>query len=45
MAKEPTFMHSESVVLQLSKPLLLQGETIYADNIYSSVPLAENIAL
>ena len=43
MKTEPSFQHSESVVLQLCKPLLKQGSTIYADNFYSSIPLVEKL--
>ncbi|KAG0439955.1 PiggyBac transposable element-derived protein 4 [Dictyocoela muelleri] len=42
MVKEPTFQHSESVVLQLSRFLLQQGLTIYAYNLYSSFPWPKN---
>ena len=41
MEKEPSFQHSESVVLHLGKPLLKQGSTICADNFYSLIPLSE----
>jgi hypothetical protein len=44
IAKEPTFMHLESVVLQLSRPLLLQRLTIKADNFYLSVSLAKKLS-
>ena len=38
-----SFTHSEFVVIQLAKDLLGCGRVIYADNFYSSVPLAEYI--
>ena len=41
--REPHFNHSESVVLQLCRPILGQGATVFADNFYSSVPLAEKL--
>ncbi|XP_018014224.1 piggyBac transposable element-derived protein 4 isoform X3 [Hyalella azteca] len=43
LSKEPTVQRSESVVLQLSRPLVQQGSTIYAGSSYSSVPLAEKL--
>lgn len=43
MERAATFNHSESVVLQLCQPLLGQGSTIFADNFYTSVPLAEKL--
>lgn len=41
--KESMLQHSESVVLQLAKPLLQQGLTIYGGNFYSSFSLAEKL--
>ena len=41
--REANFNHSESVVLQLCRPMLVQGATVFADNFYSSVPLAEKL--
>ena len=43
MEKEPSFKHSESVVLQRCKPLLKKGSPVYADNFYSSIALAEKL--
>ena len=43
LANEPEYNHSESVVLKLARPILGCGATIYADNFYSSVPLAEKL--
>lgn len=35
--------YAKSIVLQLAKPLLKTGMTIYADNFYSSVPPEEKL--
>ncbi|XP_047738345.1 piggyBac transposable element-derived protein 4-like [Hyalella azteca] len=43
LSNVPEHNHSESIVLKLAKPLLKNGATIYADNYYSSVPLAEKL--
>ena len=43
MEREANFNHSESVVLQLCQPILGQAATVFADNFYSSVPLAEKL--
>ena len=43
LENEPEHNHSESIVLKLAKPLLKTGSTIYADNYYSSLPLAEKL--
>ena len=43
LVNEPEYNHSESIVLKLAKPLLKKGATIYADNFYSSLPLAEKL--
>ena len=43
MEREANLNHSESVVLQLCRPALGNGSTIFAENFYSSVPLAEKL--
>ena len=43
MPRTGDYNHSESIVLQLCDPCLRQGKTVYADNFYSSVPLAEKL--
>ena len=43
MERTGHYSHSESVVLQLCHPFLGQGVTVFADNFYSSVPLAEKL--
>ena len=43
MERTGHFTHSESIVLQLCRPFLGQGVTVFADNFYSSVPLAEKL--
>ena len=43
LSNEPEHNHPESIVLKLARPLLRNGATIYADNFYSSVPLAEKL--
>ena len=43
LTNEPEHNHSESIVLKLSRSALQCGSTIYADNFYSSVPLAEKL--
>ena len=43
MPRTGDYNHSESIVLQLCDPLLRQGTTVYSDNFYSSVPLAEKL--
>ena len=35
------FGHAETVVLKLMEKLLDRGHTLYVDNFYTSVPLAE----
>ncbi|XP_068235663.1 piggyBac transposable element-derived protein 4-like [Palaemon carinicauda] len=37
----PSFNHSVSVILKLCDSLLHQGVTVFADNFYTSLPLAE----
>ena len=41
MKRTGEYNHSESIVLQLCNPILGQGTTVYADNFYTSVPIAE----
>ena len=43
MERTGEYNHSESIVLQLCNPILGQGTTVYADNFYTSVPLAEKL--
>ena len=43
LSNEPEHNHSESMVFKLTKPLLKKGAIIYADNFYTSVPLAEKL--
>ena len=43
MERTGEYSHSESIVLQLCNPLLEQGTTVYADNFYTSFPLAEKL--
>ena len=43
MERTCAYNHSESIVLQLCSPILGQGTTVYADNFYTSVPLADRL--